>query len=431
MKRTLLFGAILLMAMTASSYAQATTTAAAPATQTAPAPAAKPASRFEVKISPEMLKHSYIEEALYFVEWIYDVAVLLILLATGLSKHMRDLAARMVRRPFVLAMIYFALYLVASAILEFPLTYYADYVVPHKFNLTTQSFGSWMSDMGKGLGVSLILGSLLTALALWGIRSVKRWWLALWIGSIPVIIFLIVITPIFIDPIFNRFVPLKDAVLKQQLLDEASRAGIEGSRVYQVDKSKQTTTMNAYVTGMGPSKRIVLWDTLIAKLTHEEILTVMGHEMGHYVLNHLWKALAFALTIALFVFFAGQRIVDWGVARYGPRWGFEQAGDPAALPWLLLTLSILTFILSPVMSGFSRHLEHQADMFGLELTHGNAAMATAFIKFAEDSKADPRPNELLEWWHHSHPTLGRRIDFVLGYKPWEKGQPNELWKPKS
>ena len=235
--------------------------------------------------------------------------------------------------------------------------------------------------------------------------------------------------PLIIDPLFNDFRPLQDASLRQALLDEASRAGIEQSRVYEVDKSKQTKEMNAYVTGIGPSARIVLWDTLLAKLDRDEIIAVMGHEMGHYVLKHLWQGIAFGIAISFLGFLIAQRLFEWGLARWSVRWKIDSRGDPAAIPWLLAVSSILAFLLSPVYSGYSRHIEHQSDVFGLELTHLNKAMASSFVKFAEDSKADPRPPRFIEWWRYSHPSLGRRIDFVLAYKPREKGQPNQLWHP--
>ena len=272
----------------------------------------------------------------------------------------------------------------------------------------------------KELAISLVIGALLGALALLGIRKVKRWWLALWIGSIPIMILLIVIAPIFLDPVFNKFEPLKDEVLKEKLLTMASKAGIEGGRVYQVDKSKQTKTMNAYVTGIGPTKRIVMWDTLLAKMNHDEVLAVMGHEMGHYVLNHLWKGLAAAFGLSFVILFLAQRVYEWGIRRWGGRWGVTDSTDSAALPWLLAIVTMIAFLLSPVMSGISRYREHESDKFGLELTQKNEAMATAFIKLAEDSKINPRPHPFIEFWRYSHPSIGRRVDFVLRYKPWEK-----------
>jgi Zn-dependent protease with chaperone function len=376
-----------------------------------------------------MIRHSRINIALYFVDVVYGIAILLLVLVTGWSARMRNLASRYVRWSFVAAMLYFILFTLVTVALMFPLDFYGGYVVPHQFDLTNQTFGGWFADFAKGVGVNLVIGAPIAALALLGIRLIRRWWLVLWLGSIPLILLGVLATPLIIDPLFNDFRPLRDASLRQALLDQASRAGIEQSRVYEVDKSKQTKEMNAYVTGIGPSARIVMWDTLLAKLDRDEILAVMGHEMGHYVLKHLWKGMAFGIGISFLGFWIAQRVYEWGLVRWGARCGLDAHGDPAALPWLLAVASLLAFLMSPVYSGYSRHIEHQADIFGLELTHKNEAMASSFVKFAEDSKADPRPPRFIEWWCYSHPSLGRRIDFVLAYKPWEKGQPNELWQP--
>ncbi len=376
--------------------------------------------RFTVHVTAEMIRHSRLQDALYFVDFSYGAGVLFLVLQTRVSARLREAAARAVRWRFVAAMVYFVLLSVVTTTIEFPLTLVQGFIVPHHFDLSSQSFASWMGDFAKAIGVDLIIGSFLAALALLGIRLVRRWWIVLWLGSIPLIILGLLITPLIIDPLFNKFEPLQDATLSADLLKQASRAGIDGSRVYQVNKSKQTKTMNAYVTGIGPSKRIVLWDTLLAKLDHDEILGVMGHEMGHYVLHHLWKGMAFGIGLAFVVFFFGQKIYERGLTQWGARWGVVDRADPAALPWLLLIAAVIAFGLSPITSGFSRHLEHAADRYGLELTHLNEPMASAFVKFAEDSKHDPNPPRLIEWWRYSHPSAQRRIDFALRYRPWER-----------
>ncbi len=355
-----------------------------------------------------MILHSRIEDALYFIGFAWSVAVLFIVLQTGISARLRVAAERWVRWRFVATMLYFAMLTAVITIMEFPLTFYAGFIVPHQFDLTLQRFPSWLGDFGKDTGVNVVIGSVVAALVVLGIRLFRRWWIVLWLGSIPLIILGVVLTPLIIDPLFNKFEPLKDPVLRRDLLAEAARAVIHGGRVYQVDKSKQTTTMNAYVTGIGPSKRIVLWDTLLRKLDHDEILAVMGHEMGHYVLGHLWKGIAFGVAVALVGFFVAQKLYEWGLARWGARWQVEDRADPAALPWLLLIAAVLGFLLSPVSSGFSRMLEHHADKFSLDLTHLNEPMASAFVKFAEDS------------WFYSHPSAQERIDFALHYHPWLK-----------
>lgn len=385
--------------------------------------------KIAVKVTPEMIRHSRIVETLYFVGTAYSIGVLALLLLSGASRKMRDLAAGVTKKWWLMTALYIVFFTLAISILDFPLSYYAGFVVPHQFDLTDQTFGAWMSDEMKGLAVGLLMSVIVGMLALFGIRKFRRWWLVLWLGTIPIILLLVVIQPVILDPIFNKFEPLKNRQLKQELLTLASRAGIEGGNVYQVDKSKQTKTMNAYVNGIGPTKRIVMWDTLLAKMTDEEVLAVMGHEMGHYVMKHMWKGLAFFIVLAFGVYWIGQRIHDRGIARWGTKWGITGPGDPASVPWLLLIVSVISFLLSPVGSSFSRHLEHNADIFSLELTHFNEPMARAFVKLAEDSKRDPSPHPFIEFWRYSHPPIAKRIEFALSYRPWEKGQPNRLWKP--
>jgi Zn-dependent protease with chaperone function len=381
-----------------------------------------------IHVTDEMIRHSRILDILYFSSFVYGILTWLVILGLRISAGMRDFAMRLARRRYLTAVIYVVLLSIVTAVFHFPLAVYRGYVVPHQFNLTNQTFAAWLGDEAKALLIVTIFNVLVIPPALFAIRRFKRWWLVVWAASIPIAIVVTVIVPVIVDPIFNKFEPLRDQVLKQELIDEAARAHIEGERVYQVDKSKQTKEMNAYFTGLGPTKRIVMWDTLLAKMSRDEILAVMGHEMGHYVLNHIWKGLAAGFAIAFVMLFLAQRVYEWGLRRWGVRWGMTGPGDPASLPWLLIIVSTMSFILSPVENGISRHVEHQADVFGLELTHLNHAMATSFVKFAEDSKVNPRPHPLIEFWRYSHPSLAKRIDFVLHYKPWERGEPNRLWK---
>jgi STE24 endopeptidase len=377
--------------------------------------------RFVVKVTDEMRQHSRIRETLYFAGVAYGIGVLALVLLSGLSRRMRDAAARVTKKPFWMAFVYLALFTLVTTILEFPLSYYSGFHVPHQFDLTTQTFGSWMTDLLKGMAVGMVLTGLLGALALLAIRKFRRWWLVIWAGSVPITIALLALQPLVFDPMFNRFEPLQDRELRAKLLDLASRAGIEGGRVYQVNKSKQTTTMNAYVNGIGPTNRIVMWDTLLAKMTHDEVLGVMGHEMGHYVMKHIWKGMAFGLAVGFPLMFLGQRVHDRGLARWGAKWGVTAPGDPASVPWLLLILTVGSFLITPIGAGFSRYQEHQADIFALDLTHKNEAFATAFIKLAEDSKRDPDPHPFIEFWRYTHPAINKRIAFALGYAP--RGEP--------
>jgi STE24 endopeptidase len=380
-------------------------------------PAPEGEKRYEVRITDEMLRHTRMRHALYFVGVAYSAGTLLLILLSGLSRRMRDAAARVTKRPFVASFLYLAMFSIAYAILELPLSYYAGFVVPHRFALSTQSFGAWLGESLKSLAVTIVVGGIVGTLALWTLRRMRLWWLAIWAGAIPVVVLLIMLQPLVIDPLFNDFQPLRDADLRAKLLSLASRAGIEGSDVFEVDRSKQTTMMNAYVNGIGPTTRIVMWDTLLAKMTHDEVLTVMGHEMGHYVLRHIWQGTAFGFALGLPLIWLGHFVHDRGLGRWGRRWGVTGPGDPAEVPWLLLIFTVGTFLITPVAAGFSRHLEHRADVFALDMTRDNDAFATAFIKLAEDSKWDPAPPRLIELWLYTHPSIRKRIEFATTYQP--------------
>jgi Zn-dependent protease with chaperone function len=382
---------------------------------------ADPQYRYVVHVTPEMIRHSRILDILYFVDAAFGILLMLVILITGLSAKMRNVAARVTRRRYPQTLLWLLLFTLLTWVIGFPLDYYRGRTIPLEFGLTHQPFGSWMGDQLKALMVGLIFTLLLVPLALWAIRRFRRWWIAVWLGSIPLMIILVIIVPIVIDPLFNKFVPFEREPLRSRLLAEAAHAGIPNAEVFEVNASKQTTTMNAYVTGIGPTKRIVLYDTLLAKLDDDEIVSTMGHEMGHYVLNHIWKGLAFGIVISLIVCYLGQQMYERGLRRWGGRWGGIERGEAASLPWLLVVISVIGFVLTPVNSAASRYQEHQADVYGLDVTGLNEASASSMVKFAEDAKINPDPPAFIEFWRYSHPSPSKRIRFALEYKrPEEK-----------
>jgi STE24 endopeptidase len=233
------------------------------------------------------------------------------------------------------------------------------------------------------------------------------------------------ITPIWIEPLFNDFGPMKDKAFESRILALADRASIEGSRVFEVEKSVETRTVNAYVTGFLGTKRIVLWDTLLAKLDDREVLLVMGHEMGHYVLGHVRQFLILGPVVVLFGLWVVHRLASGLIARYRGRFGFSELADVASVPLMALLFSVVSLALSPVLLAVSRHNEHEADRFGLEITHDNRDCATAFVKLQQENLSVPRPGLLYKLWRASHPPLGERIDFCNEYRPWETGEPLE------
>jgi len=247
-------------------------------------------------------------------------------------------------------------------------------------------------------------------------------------------VFGVFVTPIVIDPLFNHFEPLQQSnpALVNRLERVVARGGIAipPDRMLLMKASEKVTGLNAYVTGIGASKRVVVWDTSIAKATPDEISFIFGHEMGHYVLNHIYKGLAFAAVGLLAMFFVGFHCVQWLLARFGAAWGIAGQNDWAAFVVVMLVLSALTFLSEPIANGFSRAQEHAADVYGQEAIHGIVAdpKATAehsFQVLGEESLVDPTPHPFVEFWTASHPSIADRAAFAAAYNPWLPGQ-----KPK-
>ena len=353
---------------------------------------------------------------------LWGIAVPLFFLFSGLSAKLRDWARASGKKWFFIVAIYGILFTLVSWVIDLPFAYYMSYVRQHAYDLSNQTPAKWWSDAFKGLMVSLIM----TPLVLWIPylllrKSPKRWWLWSGLTAIPLIVLLLVVSPIWIDPLFNKFSPMKYKALEQSILDLASKAGIEDSRVFEVEKSVDTKAVNAYVTGFGDTKRIVLWDTIIAKLDRDELLFVMGHEMGHYVLKHVVQLILLSSAIAIFGLFAVHFTAGKLIAKHGSRWGFSELSDVASLPLIALLFSLATFVLTPAILATTRYNEHEADRFGLEITRNNRAAATAFIKLQQENLAVPRPGLLYKIWRSSHPPIGERVDFINAYKPWETG----------
>jgi Zn-dependent protease with chaperone function len=328
------------------------------------------------------------------------------------------------RRWFFVIAVYFVLFSVFLWLVELPLAFYSGYVREHAYGISNQTLGKWFGDAGKELLITLIAGPLVLWLPYLLLRHAPRlWWLVSGALALPLLVVMILVTPLWIAPLFNDFGPMKDKALEQEILRLADRAGIDGSRVFEVNKSVDTKSLNAYVTGFLDTKRIVLWDTLIARLNREEVLFVMGHEMGHYVLGHLWQLLIVYSLVILLTLYAVHRTADPILARYHERFGFRELHDIASLPLLLLFLQAITFLLDPPLNAFSRHLERECDRFGIEITRNHVAAATAFVKLQQENLGNPRPGWVYRIWRASHPPLGDRIDFCNAYHPWTDGHP--------
>lgn len=343
---------------------------------------------------------------------------------TGFSARMRGWATRIGRKWFFAVAVYWLIFTLVSTVIDLPRVYYEGFVREHAYGLSNQTPGKWASDQAASLAITLVIGSLVLWIPYLLIaRSPRRWWLYTAMAAIPFIVLIQLITPIWIDPLFNKFGPMKDKALETQLLQLADRAGIEGGRVFEVAKSEDTKALNAYVNGFGSTLRIVLWDTITKAMDRPQLLAVMGHEMGHYVLNHIWQLMAVAILSILVLLYAVYRLSGALIARHSARFGFTSLADVASLPLILLLASAVGLVVDPLTLAFARHVEHEADRFTLELTHDNHALGTALVILQQENLAVPRPGRLYTWFRQSHPPLGERIDFSNDYRPWDTGQP--------
>jgi len=361
----------------------------------------------------------------------YSLLVLYLILKWKLAPRFRDWAERTAPARILQAAIFAPLFVVTFSVLMLPL-HMVRHAVSAKFGLSIQGWGSWFWDWTKGLLIAVVLGTILIWLLYAVIhRSPRRWWFYFWLLSIPLMVLLVFLAPVVIDPLFHKFVPLseKDPALAAGLERMVERAGedIPVERMFWMGASEKSTALNAYVAGVGASKRIVVWDTTIAKMTTPQIVAVAGHEMGHYVLNHIRKGLAFGAALLFVFFYLGYRCIGWFLARWGAGWSIRGMNDWASLPALLLLLTLFDVAATPIGSAFSRYLEHQADQYSLEVTHGltpdsGQVAAQAFQVLGEVDLSDPAPNRVDVFLFYDHPPIPDRIRFSLAYDPWSKGQ---------
>lgn len=360
---------------------------------------------------------AYFEGGYWLILWdfVYGVVVALLLLNLHWSARMRDLSERVTRFSPAHSIVYWIQYLVLTTILTFPLAYYEGYVREHTYGMATQTFGPWFNDQFKGLLVNVVLGAIMVPL-LFGIvrRLPKTWWI--W-GAVVSIAFNAVVgmvAPVFIFPIFNKITKLNDPKVTVPILSLARANGIPARDVYQIDASRQTTRMSANVSGLGKTMRVTLNDNLLRRGSPEEIQAIMGHEMGHYVLNHVyWGNLFFSIAF-VFGFALLYWSLNWTLRRWGEKWQIRGVGDTAALPLVVLLGSIFFFVLTPLSNTVERTIEHEADMYGLNASRQPDGFAQAAIHLGEYRKMSPGPAE--EWVFFDHPSGRRRIHDAMTWK---------------
>ena len=328
--------------------------------------------------------------------------------------------------------LYIIMFLAIMYVIDLPLSYYQGFVRQHAYGLSNQTLTRWLRNSVVRLAVDMAVAfALIWMPYLLLARSPRRWWLYAAILSVPFLFITMLVVPVFYDPLFNEFGPMKNKELERSILALASRAGIEGSRVFEVNKSADTKAVNAYVTGFWQSKRIVLWDTLIKKLNEPELLVVMGHEMGHYALGHVVRSILMSSIVTFVGLFLVDRLGRWLVRRYRDRLGFDQLADIASVPLMMMLLEAAFLVLSPVGLAYSRYQEHEADRYALDLTRSNHAAGTAHVKLLTENLGNPRPGLFYKIFRASHPSAGERIDFANSYHPRKEFRELLKWRTPS
>jgi len=299
-----------------------------------------------------------------------------------------------------------------------------------------QSWASWFGDLVKHFLLNWSLDGLLTMLLFWIVEHApRRWWLIFWIALSPIAIALVYFSPILFDPMFNQFEPL--ALHHPELSAQLQHMGVPAGRQFLMKASAKVTTPNAYVTGLFGSKRVVVWDTSLTpgQPVSPEVLWTVGHECGHYVLNHVRNGVFMMLTSLPLVLYLSYRFLQVMLARFGARWRIPSQHDWGALAVLLLAYTLLNSIQEPISNTISRHIEHAADIYGEEAIHGLVPDPQSAVKNACDNMGqrvleDPNPTPFEEFWTYNHPATGRRAAFGKAYNPWAPGmEPKYFPKP--
>jgi len=391
-------------------------------------PAAQPSAHFDPEAATEAYlaqippaakarSDAYFEGGYWLILWdfLYGIVVVLILLHFRWSAGMRDRAEKMTRFKPLQTIIYWLQYLIVTTILGFPLAVYEGFFRERQYGLVTQTFGPWMGDQVKGLGVGAVLGAIIAVILFGVVRKLARSW-HIWASIVTMLflIFVVMIAPVFIVPIFNNLKRLDNPKVTVPIISMARANSIPVNDVYEMDASRQTTRMSANVSGFGKTMRITLNDNLLRRGSLEEIQAVMGHEMGHYVLNHIPKDIEFFLIVIVAGFAFLRWALEWSLGKWGEKWGIRGIGDTAVLPLVVLIFSIFFFVLTPILNTHVRTTEREADMYGLNASRQPDGFAQAAIHLGEYRKMSPGPVE--EWIFYDHPSGRNRILAAMKWK---------------
>ena len=375
------------------------------------------------------IKLSRIRNILDIAGSIWGIVFIWLLLSTGAAAGIEAWAQRRTGRRWLQGILYFAAFILLSALVGLPLDLYGHHA-ERSYQISVQGWASWFGDQGKALGLTLLVG--VPAYLLFN-RIVRKWprryWFIAWLVSVPILVIVLFVEPL-VEPLFNRYEPLSKNHLElvQELEKVVARTGtkIPPDRMFLMKASAKTNGLNAYVTGIGATKRIVVWDTTAGRIPNDEILFIFAHESGHYVLNHIPKGIACMAVALFFIYWACAGVAAWLIKKNGARWRAPDLASRTGFTVLLLVVSLAGFLIEPVSNAVSRHFEHQADVYGQEAIHGIVPdpQKTAVAAFNDLGKAwleDPDPNPFIEFWLYNHPSTQQRAEFAEHYNPWANG----------
>jgi Zn-dependent protease with chaperone function len=360
----------------------------------------------------------------------WTILALWLLVRGRAGEAIANWAARRARQVWLQGLLVAPIWLLILSLLDLPASILMERAY-RACGISVEGWVLWFGDFAKSLALTLVVGtsalSALYALMRW---SNRRWWLWFWLLAIPCEVMAVFVVPIVIDPLFDHFSPLaqRDPALVRQLERVARRGGLDISpdRMFVMDASRKVAAPNAYVTGFGASKRIVVWDTTLSMETPGEILSMYGHEQGHYVLHHIYLGMLYSFAVMLLFFWIAFRLLAWMVRRCGYAWHIRALEDWSSLGLVLLLFTVLMFFAEPVGNAFSRWEEHAADVYGQEVLHGlvpdpQQTTVRSFERLGELWLDNPYPNPFVEFWTDSHPSIAERVRFAAHYNPWAPG----------
>ena len=440
-QRPALTGIIVLLLLLTGIGAPEQTSPAEPSGPSPAAPRVQPRSEQAYSLPPDKLAQAIavnkIRISVNIAGSLWGLIVLWWLLASGAAARLEAWTGEKTKRRWLQGVAFFAILVMVIAMANLPLDA-IWHAASLRYYISVQGWPAWLGDQGKGLGVSLAIGVPLALFFNWIVRrSPRRYWIWLWLISLPLVLIGTFLAPLVLDPIFNKFNPLEanHPRLVAKLEEVVARTGtkIPPSRMFLMNASEKSNGINAYVTGIGSSKRFVMWDTTMNRMPDDEIMFIFGHESGHYVLNHIAKGLALTIAGMLLMFWVCAHLAEWMVRRFGGRWHVSAVAGRAGFLTLVFALSLAGFVQTPVSNSISRHFEHEADVYGQEAIHGlvpdpQKTAVSAFNHLGEAWLEDPNPNSFVEFWFDNHPSVQQRAEFAEHYDPWANGGDGEFFK---